>query len=322
MRAGPGETIEATMEETGFRDPKVLLPFILVTLIWSSTWIVIKDQLGADPATAVPSPWSVTYRFGIASLAMFAIALATGAGLRVGRGGHCYAALLGVPQFFLNFNLVYAAEQHVTSGIVAVVFALLMVPNALFARLFFHQPISGRFIAGSLVALTGIALLFVQEVRASAADRSETLIGIGFTLLGVLAASSAYVLQLAPGVRNRPIAAMLAWAMLYGALLNAAFAWAGWGPPKFELRAGYWIGLLYLGVMASAVTFFFYFRIIRAIGPAKAAYSSVLIPIIAMAISTVAEGYRWTALAAAGGVLALLGLVIALRTSRAAVVES
>ncbi len=309
-------------EGSGLRDPKVLLPFILVTLIWSSTWIVIKDQLGADPATAVPSPWSVTYRFAIASLAMFAIAWVTGASLRLGRGGHLFATLLGIPQFFLNFNLVYAAEQHVTSGIVAVVFALLMVPNTIFAWLFFRQPVSGRFILGSLVALAGIGLLFVQEVRASAADRSETLIGIGFTLLGVLSASSANVLQLAPGVRNRPIAAMLAWAMLYGALLNAVLAWAGWGPPRFEARAGYWIGLVYLGVVASAVTFFFYFRIIRAIGPAKAAYSSVLIPIIAMAISTMAEGYRWTALAGAGGVLALVGLVIALRTVRASAPET
>ena len=309
-------------EGSGLRDPKVLFPFILVTLIWSSTWIVIKDQLGADPATAVPSPWSVTYRFAIASLAMFAIAKVTDAGLRLGRGGHLLAAVLGIPQFFLNFNLVYAAEQHVTSGIVAVVFALLMVPNALFAWLFFRQPVSTRLILGSLVALAGIGLLFVQEVRASATDQSETLIGIGFTLLGVLAASSANVLQLAPGVRNRPIAAMLAWAMLYGALLNAVIAWAGWGPPRFEPRPGYWIGLLYLGVMASAVTFFFYFRIIRAIGPAKAAYSSVLIPIIAMAISTVAEGYRWTTLAAAGGALAMIGLVIALRTARPPAPES
>jgi drug/metabolite transporter (DMT)-like permease len=306
-------------EEAGFRDPKVLLPFILITLIWSSTWIVIKDQLGPDPATAVPPPWSVSYRFAIASAAMFVLATATGANLRIGRNGHMLAVLLGILQFCLNFNLVYFAEQYVTSGIVAVVFALLMVPNAALAWLFFRQPISARFVAGSLVALCGIGLLFVQEVRASTADPVATLTGIGFTLLGVLSASSANVLQLAPGVRGRPIAAMLAWGMLYAATLTGAFAWIGWGPPTADPRLGYWVGLAYLGIVASAVTFFFYFGIVRAVGPAKAAYSSVLIPIIAMAISTVAEGYRWTTLAVLGALLTLTGLVIALRTARTTV---
>lgn len=307
------------MSETprGFRDPKVLLPFILITLIWSSTWIVIKDQLGADSETAVPPPWSVTYRFVIASTAMFALAWATGVGVRIGREGQLLAMVIGVPQFFLNFNLVYAAEQYVTSGIVATVFALLVVPNTVLAWLFFRQPVTARFLLGSTVALCGIALLFVQEVRAAAGTAGMTLVGIGYTLIGVLSASSANVLQLAPKVRSRPVAALLAWSMLYAALLNAAVAWAGWGPPTIEPRIGYGIGLLYLGVIASALTFFFYFGIVRAVGPAKAAYSSVLIPIVAMAISTVAEDYRWTPLAAAGGVLVLTGLLIALRAGRA-----
>jgi drug/metabolite transporter (DMT)-like permease len=296
-----------------FRDPRVLVPFLLVTLIWSSTWIVIKDQIGT-----VPGPWSVTYRFLIAAAAMFVIAPATGARLAIGREGHILAALLGAAQFGLNFNFVYAAEHYVTSGLVAVVFALLMVPNALFSRLFFAQPIGGRFLIGSAVALAGVALLFVQEARASATSSAATLAGVGFTLLGVLCASSANVMQLSEGVKARPLAALLAWAMLYGALFDAVVALALHGPPVAEARIGYWAGLAYLGLIGSALTFPLYFDVIRRIGPGKAAYSAVLIPILAMAISTVAEGYRWSPLAAAGGALAILGLVIALRAGRPA----
>jgi hypothetical protein len=113
----------------GFRDPKVLFAFVLIILIWGSTWIVIKDQLGV-----VPSAWSVTYRFAIACAAMFAFAWWSGAALRMNGGGHALTALFGVPQFVLNFNFVYAAEHYVTSGLVAVVFALLMVPNSAQAR--------------------------------------------------------------------------------------------------------------------------------------------------------------------------------------------
>jgi drug/metabolite transporter (DMT)-like permease len=297
----------------GFRDPKVLLPFILITLIWSSTWIVIKGQLGA-----VPGVWSVSYRFLISAAAMFAIARIAGVRTGLDRRGHGLALMLGILQFVLNYNLVYAAELYVTSGLVAVVFALLIVPNAGMARALFGSRVSARFMIGSAVALAGVALLFVQEVRAAGPAPRAVLIGLGFALGAVLAASAANVMQLMEHVKTRSIAAMLGWAMLYGSLIDAAIAWALYGPPVFEPRLDYWLELLYLSVVASALAFWLYYRIIRAVGPAKAAYSSVLIPIVAMAISTVAEGYVWSAIAIAGGLLAMAGLVIAVGSRRTA----
>src|SRR3546814_5972983 len=73
----------------------------------------------------------------------------------------------------------------------------------------------------------------------------------------------------------------------------------------------YLAGVLYLGVIASAVTFPLYFGVIRAVGPGQAAWSSVLIPIIAMGFSTVFEAYRWAPLSIIGGAVTLVGLVIA-----------
>jgi len=295
-----------------FRDPKILLPFLLITLIWSSTWIVIKGQLGH-----VPPVWSVSYRFLIAGATMLAIARLGGSSLAIGRG-HALAALLGLLQFVLNYNLVYASELYITSGLAAVVFALLVVPNALLAWLFFGQKVSGRFLLGALVAMAGVGLLFLQEIRHSPTPTGEVLVGLGLVLAGVLAASASNVMQLAGGMTSRPIGPMLGWAMLYGALMDAAFAWAMVGPPVIERTVGYWLGVIYLGVIASALAFWLYYRIIRQIGPAKAAWSSVLIPIIAMAISTLFEGYRWSGLAIGGGLLAIAGLLIALRSGKVA----
>ncbi len=295
-----------------FRDPKVLLPFILITLIWSSTWIVIKGQLGL-----VPPVWSVSYRFLIAGAAMLAIARLGGGSLAIGRG-HALAALLGLLQFALNYNLVYASELYITSGLAAVVFALLVVPNALLAWLFFGQKVSGRFLLGSLVAMAGVGLLFLQEIRHSPTPTGDVLAGLGLVLVAVLAASASNVMQLAGGMKSRPVGPMLGWAMLYGALMDAAFAWATVGPPVIERTLGYWLGLVYLGVVASALAFWLYYRIIRRIGPAKAAWSSVLIPILAMALSTLFENYRWSALAIGGGLLAVAGLLIALRSGKTA----
>lgn len=296
-------------QPAGFLQLRVLLPFALITLIWGSTWIVIRDQIGAVPPT-----WSVAYRFAIAAAAMFAYARFTGASLRIGRQGHGLAMLFGVPQFFLNFNFVYAAEHYVTSGLVAMVFALLLVPNAALSRLFLRHRLTGRFLAGSAVAVAGVALLFVQELRANAAHPREVLLGIGFTLLGVLSASVANVLQATGRLKARPVAPMVAWGMAYGVLCNAATALLLYGPPTFEARPAYWLGLLYLGLFASALAFTFYFGLIRLIGPARAAYSSLIVPIIAMGLSTAFEGYHWSRWAVAGGVLAITGLVLALRT--------
>ncbi len=105
-------------------------------------------------------------------------------------------------------------------------------------------------------------------------------------------------------------------AMLLGAAMDAAIAWTMAGPPVIELRLGYLLGVLYLGVFASALAFTLYFGVLRIIGPAKAAYSSVIIPVIAMLLSTIFEGYRWSLLAGAGAALAGVGLVIALKARR------
>jgi drug/metabolite transporter (DMT)-like permease len=301
-----------TAQAGSFRDPKVLLPFLLVTLIWGSTWIVIKDQLGT-----VPAVWSVSYRFYVAGAAMLAIALLRGERIRIGRGGFVLAAMLGTFQFVVNYNFVYAAELHITSGLAAVVFALLVVPNAILAWFFFGQRVTGRFALGSAVAMAGVALLFVQEMRQATISADGVLTGLALVLVAVLAASISNVMQIMPAIKARPVAPLLGWAMLHGATANAVFGWAYVGPPAVEPRLGYWLGIVYLGLIASALAFWLYYDIIRKIGPAKAAYSSVLIPIIAMLISTFAEGYRWSALALAGGALALAGLVIALRSSRA-----
>lgn len=295
------------------RHPRVLVPFLVATIIWGSTWLVIRDQLGVVPPT-----WSVAYRFLIASAAMFGWALVTRAPLSIGRDGQIFAVLLGFAQFVLNFNFVYRAEEHITSGLVAVLFALLLVPNALIARAFLGGVFTGRFLIGAAVAMSGVAMLIVQEVRADPSSAAATWLGAGLTLAGVLSASVANVMQGTQRARALPMASMLAWAMLWGGLINVAIAWPTVGAPIAETRPLYWLGTLYLGIFASAVAFTCYFAVIRAVGPAVAAYSSVLTPILAMLLSTLFEGYRWSWLAGAGGVVALAGLLIALSAPRPA----
>lgn len=308
MTATTASTPEAVHEEPSLLSARVLVPFLLVSLIWGSTWLVIKDQI-----SSVPPTWSVSYRFGVAALGMFVLAWWRKAPLRLDRQGQMIALALGFFQFSANFNFVYRSELYITSGLLAVLFAMLMVPNALLSRVFLGQRIAGGFVVGTIVALAGIALLFVQEYRVMPADLGDVMMGLGLALCGIMSASIANVMQSAERVRTMPILTLLAWAMLWGALGNAALGWALYGPPVFESRPAYLGGILYLGLMGSVVTFPLYFALIRDIGAARAAYSSVLVPVVAMILSTLFEGYRWSTLAAAGAALGMIGLVIAMR---------
>ena len=291
----------------------VALPFILVTLIWSSTWIVIRDQIGV-----VPSSWSICYRFLVAGLAMGTFAAARGMSLRLPREGMLFAAVLGLTQFALNFNFVYRAEHYLTSGVVATAYALLLIPNSLLSWIAFRQPVSRSFMLGSLLAIGGIALLLLREYRSVPVTGDAVLLGVGLCAAGLFSVSIANIMQGMQIARRLPMVPVLTWAMLIGSLFDAAFAWTTSGPPMMEWRAGYLLGVAWLGIAASFVTFPLYFRLIQQIGAGPAAYTSVLIPVIAMLISTLAEGYRWTTLSIAGALLAVAGMVIALRAKQSA----
>jgi drug/metabolite transporter (DMT)-like permease len=298
--------------EPGLLAPRVLIPFLVVSLIWGSTWFVIRDQL-----SVVPSSWSVTYRFAVAAAGMFLLALVMRQPLRVDREFMGWSILLGLIQFSLNFNFVYLAEHHITSGLVAVIFALLIIPNALLGKWWLGRSIGMPFIIGSVIATAGVGLLMLREYRVAPVGGVEVLIGLSLTIAAVGFASVSNVLQVTPRIARYPTITILAWSMLWGSLINALIAFVFFGPPVFDPRPAYFGGVLYLGIVGTVLTFPLYFRLIRDIGPGKAAYTGVLIPIIAMLISTVFEGYEWSLLAVSGAALAMIGLVVAMQTRKA-----
>jgi len=287
---------------------RILIPFALVTMIWGSTWLAIHSQFGP-----VSTQWSVSYRFAVGAISMFVVAIAMKLPLRVRLSDHALAAALGLVTFVINYNCVYASELHITSGLVAVIFSLLVPLNAILARAFLKQELSRPFLMGSAVAMLGVVLLFLHEWRALDRDPHEVTLGIGLALVAVVFASFGNVFQGSPRARQVPMATLLAWGMGWGALLDAVVAWIQTGPPVFDTRLSYIAGLLYLGVVASAVAFTLYFNLIRRIGAARGGYVNVMIPVIAMGFSTLFESYRWSPEAILGGLLVIAGLIVAMR---------
>jgi drug/metabolite transporter (DMT)-like permease len=287
--------------------PEIALPFLLVALIWGSTWLVIKDGLAAAP----PS-WSVTYRFAVAAVGMGLLALVRRDSFRMTAGAHVIALAIGFTQFFANFNFVYRAELHITSGIVAVLFGLLMVPNAILARIFLKQHVTPGFLIGGVIGLAGIALLLVNEARAAPVG-GDVALGVVFVAIAIFSASCANIATASRAAHGVPLVVLLVWAMGWGTLLDASFAWSVDGAPVLPASLRYWGGVAYLGLIGSVLAFPLYYTLVRKLGPGRAAYNGVVVPVVAMALSTVFEGYHWSWLALAGGALALGGMVIALR---------
>lgn len=286
--------------------PRSIAAFIFLALVWGSTWLVIKDQI-----SEVPPAWSVVWRFILAATAMAAFALLRGERMRLTGREMAVAIAMGAFQFSLNFQLIYESEHYLTSGLVAVVFALMIVPNAILARLVLGAALTRRFLAGSAIALAGIALLMLHEYRIAPPNSGVTT-GVLLVTGAILSVSVGNLLQATQTARGVPVVSLMAWGMIWGVVASGAYAIVAVGAPVLDPRPAYLAGIAYLGLVGSALTFPLYSQLIRDWGPGPAAYNGVAVPVVAMILSTLFEGYEWSLLAGAGAVLAMAGLLVAL----------
>jgi len=284
--------------------------YALTVLIWGTTWIAIKWQLGV-----IPPPVSIAWRFWIAALLLFALLRIMRRPIWPPRAAWRFLIAQGVALFCLNFLCFYYAEQVVPSGLVAVVFSIAPLLNSINGRLFMGRPLQATAIAGALLGLVGIVCLFVQQMAGHLGDHAAWL-GLAVAFLGTLCFSAGNLLSsrmqamgLHPLVTN-------SWAMLIGAsVLTVGSALAGYSF-AIEPHARYLGALVYLAVFGSVIGFTAYLMLVGRIGPERAAYCTVLFPIVALAASTVFEGYQWTGLAMVGLVLVVAGNLVAFDLTR------
>ena len=263
--------------------------------------MAIPFQLGVVAAEV-----SVGYRFGIAAIALYVYALASRRKLAVPAYTFPIIFLQGTLLFCINYFFVYYGTARITSGLVAVVFTMILPLNAVFDRLFFGTRVDGRLALSAVLGIGGIVMIFWPEVS-SLSLGDQTVVGIGLVLIGTIVASLGNMCAVVNTRRELPVIAVNAHAMTFASLLALLLSFVIGREFAFSMTTGYVISLLYLAVFGSAVAFGCYLALIRHIGSARAAYSSLLFPVVALIISTVFEGYRWTPVAAIGILLTLGG---------------
>ncbi|MBP7677924.1 MAG: EamA family transporter [Thermoanaerobaculia bacterium] len=281
--------------------------FFLASFIWGTTWLAIKFQLGV-----VAPEVSVAWRFALASLLLVAWCLLRGIPLRFPARDHARLALLGLLLFGLNYVLVYRAEQHLPSGLVAVIFSFLVFWNLIGARLFFGTPAPPAVALGAVLGVAGVALLFWPEVT-SLHSGTVQLRGLLLALVATLFASAGNLYSQRLFSTGLAVAPSIAIAMGYASLSVMAWCVVTDVPFTFDAKPGYVLSLAYLALFGSVVAFMAFLTLLKRIGAGRSGYTAAVIPLIAMLASTAFEGYRWSAAPVAGMLLVLGGTVLVLR---------
>ena len=280
--------------------------YLTSVLIWGSTWLAITFQFGT-----VPPAVSVAYRFAMAGLILLVWARLKALRLRFSLSEHLWMALQGLLLFGINYVCVYVAETEITSGLVAVVFSLLVILNIVGSRVFFGTPLKPSTVLGALLGIAGIVLVFFPEIGRGAGKGNPTL-GIAFALGGALSASLGNIVAYRNHGRGLPVIQMNTFGMLYGALFVAVFALVTRQPYLFDWSPRYLLSLAYLAVFGSIVAFGAFISLLGRIGADRAGYVTVAIPIVAVLLSASFEGLRWHLPLVLGILLCLAGNVAVL----------
>ena len=284
----------------------VVFLYTSVVLIWGSTWLAVAYQVGV-----VPPEVSVAYRIGFAALFMFAWCLLRRHPLGFSFKDHLFMALQGGLIFSTNFFLFYHAAAFLTTGFIAVIFSMASVMTLLINAVLTRNKPSLRVSVGAVLGVFGIAVIYSEELL-NVSLHLDKLTGVLLSLGGTLCFSLGSIVS----ARNRhaglSVNGNTTWSMIYGFLLLTIYMVLSGHWFTFDPRMPYTLSLLYLAIVGSIIAFAAYFALLGRIAAERAAYATVLFPLVALLLSTLFEGYRWTPSALAGVAIILLGNLLVL----------
>ena len=281
--------------------------FVIPALIWGSTFFVIKFQLGhVDPT------WSVSYRFILAGIFLLTYAKLKKLNLSFTVKQHLRILQQGILLFGFNYLLVYIAEEVLVSALVALAFSTIVFLNIFFGSIFLKKMSEKKVFIGAVLGIVGTILLFRQELQGIEFE-SIVIFHMIICFSSVVIASLGNITSAYNQANGLPVIQTNAFGMLYGGIVIGVVAALSGAPLAFDFSASYIGSLLYLTLFGSIIAFGGYLTLIGKIGADKAAYVLIIIPVIAVILSVLYEGYllQWPVIA--GILLILVGNVIVLK---------
>lgn len=278
--------------------------YAITVLIWGSTWLAIYYQLGEVPVNV-----SVFYRFALAAALLLPCMWLAGKLQKTDRSDHGFMVLQGACLFSLNFICFYNATQFITSGLVAVVFSLATIYNALNNRLFWKEKVPAKVLLAGAIGSSGLVLLFLPEFQNKTMSL-DTLKGLGLAALGTYFFSLGNMISKRHSMKGVKPLTTNAYAMAYGSVLLAIILAVTAQPLVIDTRIEYLGALLYLSIFGSIVGFTTYLTLVARLGANQAAYATVVFPVIALILSSLFESYEWQLTSFVGLLLTMMGNVV------------
>lgn len=281
--------------------------FISTLIVWGPTWYIIKFQLGiVDPMT------SVFYRFFLSSIIILVFCVLKKINLKFSLKEHLLIAALGISLFNINYVFFYLSTVHLISGFVALCFSSILFMNVVNNIVFKRKYPKIMTLVGGLIGTLGLLFIFYDEIINFEFSKS-TSIGI---LLGVLATYFASIGNLISEYTSKiklNVVAVTGYGMLYGSVTLLIYLFVVGIDLNFDFSYRYIISLLYLSIFGSVFGFILYLSIIKNIGANDAAYVAIIMPLIALIISTIFEGLIWELNLYIGAFLVLFGNILILK---------
>jgi len=280
--------------------------FTLCCLIWGSTWIAITYQIGHTSET-----FAIALRYLLASLCLGAYCLLKRLPLALPTHIHVKMAGVGLFLYSLNYTLLYMAQAHIISALLALMSSCIIYINVVLRRWWLKEPIRKEVVIGATFGLTGIVCLFVPEFSKVSMDAALAL-GLGIAFVSFFCASVGNVISERILTSGTPVIQMNFYAMSYAMVLLFITSLLTPGHIVIPTSSSFYLSLIYLALFGSVFAFGAYMKLLKQMGADKAAYVVLVYPMVALVISTFFEGYQWTLLSVVGVIVVLVGNAIAM----------
>lgn len=278
----------------------------LLMLIWGNTFLVTKSAV-----TELSPLVAAALRYIIATAVLVPVALMRG-GLGNLPSPRPYAmlfalGLIGVTLYYTFFNL---ALMYGTASQGALVQALLPASIALSAVIGLKEKLSRRRIAGIMLSIAGVALLVGAGASTDDLAAPDPLLG-GLLMIAAVVCWGVYT-SLAKRLAHADLVIVTVWISFIGMLMLlpfAAYELHSAPLPRVSLQA--WLGLIYLGVVASALGFIIYNRVLRDLDASEVGVYVNLVPIVGVMSAMLFLGETLQPAQFVGGAIALAGMWLA-----------
>jgi drug/metabolite transporter (DMT)-like permease len=226
---------------------------------------------------------------------------------------HIHIKMAGVGFFLycLNYTLLYMAQAHIISALLALMSSSIIYFNVVLRRWWLKQPIRLEVVVGATFGLAGIICLFVPEFSKVSMDAALAA-GLSIAFVSFFSASIGNVISERILTLGTPVIQMNFYAMSYAMVMLYVTAWFTNDILVIPTAPEFYLSLLYLAIFGSVLAFGSYMKLLKQIGADKAAYVVLVYPIVALVISTFFEGYTWSWLSVLGVAVVLVGNAIAM----------